>query len=288
MEAATQEGFGRPEGGWRLRAYTIIFGTDTRAGRLFDEILIVAILLSVAVVIADSVQSLSARYAVEFDVLEWGFTLLFTAEYVARLACVRHPMRYATSFFGVVDLLSVLPTYLALFVPEAQAFLDVRILRLLRMFRVLKLTAYVWEYQALGRALAESRRKILVFLSVVLMIVVIMGTVMYVIEGPENGFTSIPTAIYWAVTTMTTVGFGDITPKTDAGRFVASVMMLVGWGTLAVPTGIVTAEMTARRLASAAGGRDCPACGARDHRPEAGYCWHCGAPIAPASQAPKA
>jgi voltage-gated potassium channel len=280
---STTEGFGRPEGGWRLRLYTVIFESDTRAGRLFDQWLFVAILLSVAVVIADSVHALGSRFTLEFDVLEWAFTLLFTAEYLARLACVRRPMRYATSFFGVVDLLSVLPTYLALAFPEAQAFLDVRILRLLRMFRVLKLTAYVWEYHAMGRAIAASRRKILVFLSVVLMIVVIMGTVMYVVEGPENGFTSIPMAIYWAVTTMTTVGFGDITPKTDFGRFVASVMMLVGWGTLAVPTGIVTAEMTARRLGAAPGGRTCPGCAAGGHRPEAAFCLHCGTALATAA-----
>ncbi len=288
MNAATQEEFGRPEGGWRLRLYAVIFESDTRAGRLFDRWLIVAILLSVAVVVADSVHALGTRFALEFDVLEWAFTLLFTAEYLARLACVRKPLRYATSFFGIVDLLSVLPTYLALAFPEAQAFLDVRILRLLRMFRVLKLTAYVWEYQAMGRALAASRRKILVFLSVVLMIVVIMGTVMYVVEGPENGFTSIPAGIYWAITTMTTVGFGDITPKTDIGRLVASIMMLAGWGTLAVPTGIVTAEMTARRMRAAAAegaARTCGACGATGHLPEAAFCLHCGAALPAASNA---
>lgn len=237
MNPATAGLFGRPEGGWRLRLYTVIFESDTRAGLLFDQVLIVAILLSVAVVLADSVQSLHARHQDMFLALEWGFTLLFSVEYAARLACVKQPLRYATSFFGVVDLLSILPTYFALLFPEAQVLIDVRILRLLRMFRILKLTAYVWEYQAMGRALVASRRKILVFLSVVLMIVVIMGTVMYVVEGPENGFTSIPTSIYWAVTTMTTVGFGDITPKTDVGRLISSAMMLVGWGTLAVPTG---------------------------------------------------
>ena len=170
-----------------------------------------------AVVLADSVQALGARYGTEFQILEWAFTALFTIEYLARLSCVRHPWRYASSFFGIVDLLSILPTYVALLVPEAHVLIDVRILRLLRIFRILKLAAYVWEYQALGHALVASRRKILVFLSAVLMIVVIMGTLMYVIEGPANGFTSIPTSIYWAITTMTTVGFGDITPKTTSG-----------------------------------------------------------------------
>ena len=279
---STSEFLGKPAGGWRLRLHTVIFESDTPAGRLFDRALVVAILLSVVVVMADSMQSLHARFRDGFDAIEWAFTLLFTVEYAARLACVQRPLRYATSFFGIVDLLSILPTYLAVFFPAAQAFIDVRILRLLRMFRILKLTAYVWEYQAMGRALAASRRKILVFLSAVLMIDVVMGTVMYVIEGPANGFTSIPVAIYWAITTMTTVGFGDITPKTDAGRLIASVMMLVGWGTLAVPTGIVTAEMTARRMraaATAAIGRACGACGAGGHLPEAAFCLHCGAPL---------
>jgi voltage-gated potassium channel len=282
MKPARRDVFGRPEGGWRLRFYTVIFESDTPAGLLFDQLLIVAILASVAVVLADSVATLHARYEAAFQALEWGFTLLFTVEYVARLSCVRHPLRYATSFFGVVDLLSILPTYVAVLFPEAQVLVDVRILRLLRMFRVLKLTAYVWEYQAMGRALVASRRKILVFLSAVLMIVVIMGTVMYVVEGPENGFTSIPTAIYWAITTMTTVGFGDITPKTDVGRLVASIMMLVGWGTLAVPTGIVTAEMTARRMLASPASRTCGACGTAGHLPEAAYCLHCGAALGPA------
>ena len=283
-EADIPGSFGKPLEGWRLRLYTVIFEADTPAGRLFDQALIVAILLSVVVVLADSVQSLNARLHGEFLVIEWFFTLLFTAEYVARLACVRHPWRYATSFFGVVDLLSVLPTYLAFFLPEAHLLLDVRILRLLRIFRVLKLTAYVWEYQALGRALLASRRKILVFLSGVLMVVLIMGTLMYVIEGPEHGFTSIPIGVYWAITTMTTVGFGDITPKTDVGRLLSSVMMLVGWGTLAVPTGIVSSEMTARRLLRAPTTRTCHECLTEGHQPEANFCSHCGAGLPPIAQ----
>jgi voltage-gated potassium channel len=177
----------------------------------------------------------------------------------------------------VIDLLALLPTYLALLVPEVHALIDVRVLRLLRVFRIFKLTAYLVEFHSLGRALAASRRKILVFLSAVLMIVLIMGTLMYVVEGPDNGFTSIPTSVYWAITTMTTVGFGDITPKTDLGRLIASVMMLLGWGTLAVPTGIVTAEMTARRMAPAPTTRTCQECLSEGHLPEAVFCQHCGA-----------
>ena len=271
---------GKPLEGWRLRLYTIIFEADTRAGLAFDRTLIAMILLSLLVVVADSVGSISDRFATQLKVLEWFFTLAFTAEYVARLSCVRHPMRYATSFFGIVDLLAILPVYLVLLFPQMQALIAVRVLRLLRVFRVFKLVEYVAEYQSLGRALVASQRKILVFLSVVMMIVVVMGSVMYVVEGPGNGFTSIPTSVYWAITTMTTVGFGDITPKTDLGRLVSSMMMLLGWGTLAVPTGIVTAEMTAQRQAMVPNTRTCEVCLTEGHRPEASYCFHCGARLA--------
>ncbi len=281
MKPTASRDLGKPLRGWRLRLYTVIFEADTRAGRLFDQWLIAAILLSVAVVVADSVQPLHARHGREFHAIEWAFTVLFTIEYLARLSCVQHPWRYATSFFGIVDLLSVLPTYLALLFPEAHALLDVRALRLLRIFRILKLTAYVWEYQALGRAFMASRRKILVFLSAVMMIVLVMGTLMYVVEGPENGFTSIPTSVYWAITTMTTVGFGDITPRTDLGRVVASFMMLLGWGTLAVPTGIVTSELTARRMMRTPTTRTCQACLAEGLMPEAVFCMHCGTKLPP-------
>jgi voltage-gated potassium channel len=277
MPSPQSDTLGKPLSGWRLRLYTVIFEADTKAGRRFDQWLIVAILTSVAVVLADSVHALNVRYGTAFHVLEWAFTAIFSVEYLARLACVRHPWRYATSFFGIVDLLSVLPTYVALMFPEAQALIDVRILRLLRIFRILKLAAYVFEYQALGRALVASRRKILVFLSAVLVIVVVMGTLMYVAEGPENGFTSIPTSVYWAISTMTTVGFGDITPKTDVGRLISSIMMLVGWGTLAVPTGIVTSELTARRVMREPTTRTCHECLTEGHLPEADFCMHCGA-----------
>jgi voltage-gated potassium channel len=276
------DGLGRPPAGWRLRLYQVIFESDTPAGRLFDKVIVAAILVSVAIVIADSVHDWHVRYRSAFDAAEWFFTGLFTLEYLARLAAVRNQMRYARSFFGIVDLLAVLPTYLALFVPGLHALIDVRILRLLRIFRIFKLTAYVTEYQGLVEGLGASRRKILVFLSAVLMIVLVIGTLMYVIEGPANGFTDIPTSIYWAISTVTTVGFGDITPKTDLGRFVASVMMLIGWGTLAVPTGIVTAEMTVRRHSLfAAMQRSCTQCGAADHLPQAAFCQHCGCQLPP-------
>jgi voltage-gated potassium channel len=274
----------RPLTGWRLKLYTIIFEADTVAGRRFDIALIWAIVLSVLVVMADSVQSLHNGYRTPFTIAEWFFTLIFTAEYIARLLVSPQPMRYAKSFFGVIDLLSLLPSYLALFFPELYALLDVRVMRLLRIFRVLKLPAYVAEYQWLLLALRDSRRKIMVFLSFVLFLVIVMGSVMYVVEGPENGFTSIPTSIYWAITTVTTVGFGDITAKTPLGQFIASCMMFIGWGTLAVPTGIVTAEMAAHRggmheESYAATTRTCHACLSEGHLPEAIYCLNCGAKL---------
>ena len=278
MASRTTAGeLGKPLAGWRLRLYTIIFEADTRGGRLFDQGLVLLILCSIAAVMAGSVQAIAATHGRTFAMLEWFFTIAFTLEYLARLACVRHPWRYARSFYGVIDLLALLPTYLALLVPEVHALIDVRVLRLLRVFRIFKLTAYLVEFHSLGRALAASRRKILVFLSAVLMIVLIMGTLMYVVEGPDNGFTSIPTSVYWAITTMTTVGFGDITPKTDLGRLIASAMMLLGWGTLAVPTGIVTAEMTARRMGPTPTTRTCQECLSEGHLPEAVFCQHCGA-----------
>lgn len=274
--------FGRPRGGWRLRAYRVIYENDTPAGRLFDKVIVAAILLSVVVVIADSVQRWNARFNAQFGALEWFFTVVFTLEYLARLVTVDKPLRYARSFFGIVDLIAVLPTYLALLVPELHALIDVRILRLLRIFRIFRLTEYVSEYQMMGEALAASRRKILVFLSAVVMVALILGTLLYVVEGPEHGFVDIPTSIYWAITTITTVGFGDITPKTYPGRLIASVMMLIGWGTLAVPTGIVTAEMTIRRYSRPeVGTRACEACGSTGNGPDAKFCQQCGVAVPP-------
>ena len=278
-EIAPERQFGKPDSGLRLAVYTIIFEADTRAGRAFDVALMTAILISVTVVVLDSVQSLSARYGALFSALEWAFTVLFTVEYFARLWCVRHPPRYAASFFGIIDLLAFLPSYLALLFPSAVAFQGVRALRLLRVFRVFKLGAYVAEFRALGQALRASARKILIFRSVVLLIVLLLGTTMYVVEGPENGYTSIPTSVYWAIVTMTTVGYGDVTPHTDLGKFIASVMMLIGWGIIAVPTGIVTAEMTARRFVRPPTTRTCHECLSEGHEPDARFCKDCGAKL---------
>ncbi|QYG03637.1 MULTISPECIES: ion transporter [Massilia] len=276
---------GRPPDGWRARMFDVIFGTDTPAGRRFDIVLVILILLSILVVILDSVPAIYSQYSGVTSVLEWGFTLLFTIEYIARLVCVQRPLRYARSFYGIIDVVSVLPTYLSLLLPGSQVFLDVRILRLLRVFRIFKLTLYIEEYTRLGEALVASRRKIMVFLSVVLMLILILGTVMYVVEGPENGFTSIPMSMYWATVTITTVGYGDIVPHTPVGKAIASFMVLLGWGILAVPTGIVSAEMTSQKMSRHAPRgtpRQCGACGSGDHDPRARFCKDCGAPLAPA------
>lgn len=268
---------GKPLSGWRLTLYTIIFEADTRAGRWFDQALLLAILTSVIMVVMDSVPAIHHEWGDVFGVTEWVFTALFTVEYLLRLVCVQKPLVYARSFFGVIDLLSILPTWLALLMPELHVFIDVRVLRLLRMFRVLKLTGYVAEYTMLGQALLASKRKILVFLSFVLLIALLMATVMYVVEGPANGFTSIPTSMYWAITTMTTVGFGDITPKTDLGRLISSMMMMLGWGVLAVPTGIVTTEMALQRgRLPTPTTRTCQNCLTEGHSATARYCMHCG------------
>jgi voltage-gated potassium channel len=268
------------EHGWRARWFHIIFHHEAGASRRFDLLLIVAIVASVVVVILDSEAGLHARWGDWFYGLEWGFTLLFTAEYIARLAVVKHPLRYARSFYGIIDLLSILPTYLSLLLPGSQALLVVRILRILRIFRVLKLMEYTEAGGMLVGALYRSRRKITVFLLAVLTLVVIFGAAMHVIEGPENGFTSIPISMYWAIVTMATVGFGDITPVTPLGRFVTSALILIGYGIIAVPTGIYTAELAAgmrerRRVA-------CPGCGLAEHEPDAAHCRRCGDALPPA------
>src|SRR5688500_10437154 len=272
--------FGKPESGIRDRLFVIIFEAETRAGRWFDFSLIAAILLSVAVVMLDSVSEISNRHTAVLNALEWFFTIVFTVEYVARLACVKYPIRYARSFYGIVDLLAILPTYAAFFMPELHALVDLRLLRLLRMFRLLKLAAYVEEYSLLGSALIASRRKIVIFLSVVAIVVIVNGTLLYLIEGgPNSPFSSIPTSVYFAITAVTTVGFGDITPQTDLGRAIPSITMLVGWSILAVPTGIITSEMTAQRFAPKPNTRTCPVCLATGLEENAKYCRNCGAKL---------
>lgn len=274
--------FGRPESRFRHRLFVIIFEADTRLGRWFDFALIAAILLSVAVVMLDSVASISIRYGDVLRALEWLFTVTFTVEYLARLACVKHPLRYAKSFYGIVDLLAILPSYAAFFIPELHALFDLRLLRLLRIFRLLKLASYVDEYAMLGNALYASKRKIIIFLSVVAIIVVVNGTLLYVVEGgPGSGFSSIPTSVYFAITAVTTVGFGDITPQTDLGRAITSISMLVGWSILAVPTGIISSEMTSQRFLARLSTRTCPECLTTGLDETANFCRNCGTKLPP-------
>ncbi len=267
--------------GWRRTWFDIIHRHDTPPSRNFDLLLVAAIVASIGVVMLDSVERLHQRYAGLFYMIEWAFTLLFTAEYLLRIAVVKRPLRYMLSVWGVIDLLAILPTYLSLLVPGAQSLLVVRVMRILRLFRILKLTRYVEESGILLQALWRSRRKILVFLFSVLTIVTVAGALMYVIEGPRNGFTSIPTSMYWAVVTMATVGFGDIVPQTVLGRFVTSLLILTGYSIIAVPTGIYTAELAtslrqsedeARRFDQ----RGCPECGLEGHSRDSRYCRSCG------------
>jgi voltage-gated potassium channel len=266
-----------PPPGFRARLHEIIFEADTAEGRLFDLLLLVAIVSSVLVVALESVAGVRARVGPTLRALEWGFTVLFTIEYVLRLVSVRQPLRYARSLFGVIDLLAILPTYLSVVLPGAQSLLVVRLLRLLRIFRVLKLAEYLRESRILAQALRASGRKIAVFLLVVVTIVVIVGSLMYVIEGEEHGFTSIPISMYWAVVTLTTVGYGDLAPATTLGRALAVVLMLTGYGIIAVPTGIVTAELTRATAAAPVSSQACPGCGLGAHEFDARYCRRCGA-----------
>ena len=267
----------RPRRGWRNRLHTVVFEADTPAGWAFDVVLIVCILASVATVMLESVPSVRARHQATLDALEWVFTALFTAEYLLRLLAVRRPLGYATSFYGVIDLLAVLPTYLSLFLPGAESLITVRVLRLLRVFRIFKLAHHVGESHVLLAALRASRRKVSVFLLAVLTIVVVVGTLMYLVEGEENGFTSIPLSIYWAIVTMTTVGFGDIVPRSPLGQFLASALMITGYAIIAIPTGIVTAELAAARKDLTR--QACPACSAEGHDPDARFCKYCAAPL---------
>ena len=261
---------------WRDRLHEIIFEADTPAGKLFDVVLIWSIVLSVAVVLLDSMITVRAKYGDLLYAAEWFFTILFTIEYILRLISVDKPLKYATSFFGVVDLLAILPTYLSLFLPGSQYLLTIRVLRLLRIFRVFKLVNYVNEARVITTALRASRRKISVFLFAVMIIVVIIGSLMYVVEGAENGFVNIPTSIYWAIVTLTTVGYGDLSPQTALGKIIASIVMIIGYAIIAVPTGIVTAEL-AQAAKVRVSTQACPSCGLEGHDHDAKYCKYCSA-----------
>lgn len=262
---------------WRERCHEVIFGFHTPAGKAFDVALMILIVLSVGVVILDSIRDINQRYERQLVLAEWCFTILFTIEYVLRLACVRQPARYALSFYGIVDLLAIIPTYLSLFFPGSQYLVVIRVLRVLRVFRILKLGHHIRDANMLTRALYASRRKIVVFVYFVCTLIVILGSLMYLIEGETNGFTSIPVSIYWTIVTLTTVGYGDITPNTPLGQTFSAVVMLLGYAIIAVPTGIVTAEIThANIVERATGGLRCDACEAGGHDKDAVYCKSCG------------
>ncbi len=260
---------------WRTRAYHVIFGTETRAGRRFDLLLLTIILASVVVVMLESVTEIRARYGSILRALEWLFTGLFLIEYILRILSVRRPLGYVFSFFGLIDLLAILPTFIAIIMPASSSLLVIRILRLIRVFRILKMVAFLREAQVLVGALRASRRKITVFLTTILSLVVVLGTVMYLIEGGQSGFTSIPRSIYWAIVTLTTVGYGDIAPTTAAGQALAAFIMILGYSIIAVPTGIVTSAMvkSERELSSKT---ECSNCGTRLPVVDARFCHHCG------------
>lgn len=267
----------RPQS-WRQRTHEIIFEADTPVGKLFDVLLIISILASVIAVMLDSISAVRIQHASLLYGIEWFFTILFTIEYILRMSCVGRPIKYATSFYGVVDLLAIIPTYLSVMLPGSQYLLVIRILRILRIFRILKLVPYLGEAQLLTQALRASGRKIAVFLFTVLTLVVIFGSLMYVIEGEANGFTSIPRSIYWAIVTLTTVGYGQVAPQTPLGQLLASGVMILGYGIIAVPTGIVTVEMSqafSRKIST----QSCPECSAEGHEPDATHCKFCGSKL---------
>jgi len=265
---------------WRAYLHEVIFEADTPAGKAFDVVLLAAIVLSVVAVMLESVADIRADWGTQLLAIEWALTILFTLEYVVRLLCVGRPWRYATSFFGLVDLAAVIPTYLSIFFTGSQALIVIRTLRLVRVFRVLNLTNYLSEANALLTALRRTRAKIVVFLVVVMTLVLILGAAMYLIEGPQRGFTSIPMSVYWAIVTMTTVGYGDIAPQTVAGQALAALAMILGYSLIVVPTGVFSVEMVAaagqqRRTSP----RACFSCTGEGHEVDAQYCKHCGAKL---------
>lgn len=259
----------------KKKLYDVIFGTESPAGKRFDLMLITMIVLSVVAVSLDSIDSISADYKTMLFIAEWFFTIAFTLEYFVRIYCSPKPWAYMRSFYGIVDLLSIIPTYLTLFLPQASYFIVVRLLRVLRIFRVLKLARYIGETNILIRSLLMSRRKVFVFFSSVLVLATIIGSLMFIVEGPENGFTSIPTSIYWCIVTITTVGYGDITPHTILGKFLAAATMLIGYSIIAVPTGILTAEI-ASEMQRERNHKVCPNCNHSGHERDAKYCRKCG------------
>lgn len=262
------------------RLYEIVFEADTPTGKYFDLFLFLAILISVFVVMLESIERIRENYAITLRTIEWGFTLLFTAEYIVRIWIVTYKTKYIFSFYGIIDLLAILPTYLGIILPgTSHSLAIIRSMRLLRVFRILKLPRYVNESQKLIRALISSKQKIGVFFFFVIILVVILGTIMYLVEDKESGFTSIPQSIYWAVVTLTTVGYGDIAPATDLGRFIASLVMIIGYAIIAIPTGIITTEIYLHRDKKEITTIVCPNCLKEGHDTDASHCKYCGEEI---------
>lgn len=261
---------------WQFRLHEIIYESNTTAGQVFDICLLLLILGSIGIVMIDSVASWHAKYGDILFILEWVFTIIFTIEYLLRLICIKRPWLYITSLLGMIDLIAILPTYLSLLVAGTQSLLVIRSLRLLRIFRIFKLTHFLSEIQFLTAALKGSLKKISIFMLAVLTLVIILGSIMYLVEKGENGFTSIPSSIYWAIVTITTVGYGDISPATGTGKLIASVIMLIGYGIIAVPTGIITTEVAMAARKREKKPEACPVCGREGHDKDAGYCKYCG------------
>jgi len=265
---------------WKHRIHEVIYEADTRAGKLFDVVLLIAILASILLVMLESIESFDTRFHTFLNISEWIITILFTIEYILRIVSIKKPFKYIFSFYGIIDLLSTIPKYLSLFLIGSHHLAALRALRLLRIFRILKLARYIGASNRLLVALKMSRTKISVFLYFVVILCVILGTIMYMVEGPENGFTSIPTSIYWAIVTLTTVGFGDITPLTPFGRFLASIIMILGYGIIAIPTGIVTSEMTKNTNNNIdTNTQACPNCSKENHKDGAEFCYNCGSKL---------
>lgn len=261
---------------WQMQLHELIYESETVAGKTFDITLLICILVSIVTVMLDSVHTLHIRYGGVFYALEWFFTVVFTIEYILRLICIRRPLRYVFSGFGIIDLLAIFPSYLSLIVAGTQSLLVLRALRLLRIFRIFRLVHFLSEMKFLSVAIKNSLRKISIFILFVLTTVVILGSIIYLVEGEENGFTSIPQSVYWAIVTITTVGYGDIAPATPLGKMIASVIMLLGYGIIAVPTGILTTEMAVAARSRNTDNRACPSCGKEGHDHDAKHCKYCG------------
>lgn len=266
---------------WKQKLHEVIYEADTREGKLFDVILLIAIIASIILVMLESVDSFDEKYHDFLNISEWIITILFSIEYILRIISIRKPFKYIWSFYGIIDLLSTIPKYLSFILVGSHSLVALRALRLLRVFRILKLGRYIGASNRLLVALKDSRAKIAVFLFFVIILCVILGTVMYMVEGADNGFTSIPRSVYWAIVTLTTVGYGDIAPHTPLGQFIASIIMILGYGIIAIPTGIVTSEMTKQSLEEDTNTQSCPNCLKDNHKEKATFCYDCGSVLNP-------